>query len=110
MLESSDSCNFRVPIHNFDFIIFCFGIFVLAQKQDALNLFYERTMPITNVTLSKGNLHFGFTNNNLNRARGLSLNIKVSEVSKEMISCFRTISTVTYRFNKIFNIMSKFIF
>ena len=70
-------------------------------------------MLITDVTFSQGNLHFGFTNNNTNSAlfifnqnsvvdtgdfveEGLSLNIKASEVSKELSSCLRTISTVTY--------------
>ena len=34
------------------------------------------------------------------------MNIKASKLLKELINCFRTISTVTYRFNTIFNIMS----
>ena len=69
------------------------------------------------------NLYFGFANNNINsavftvRKNGIvdtgdsveevfSLTIKVSPVEKEQISCFRTISTVTYGFSTIFDIVS----
>ena len=95
----------------------------LAQKQDVLNLSAERTMPITKVTLCLGNLQFGFANNNVNSAvfifcrnyvvdtgdfveEALPLTINVNSVEKKLISCFRTISTATYEFSTIFDIVS----
>ena len=96
---------------------------VLAQKQDVLNLSAERTMPITKVTLCLGNLQFGFANNNVNSAvfifcrnyvvdtgdfveEALPLTVNVNAVEKKLISCFRTISTATYEFSTIFDIVS----
>ena len=93
----------------------CRILFVLPQKQDVLNLSAERTMPITEITLCLGNLQFGFTNNNVNNAvfifcrnyvvdtsdfveEALPLTMNISSVEKELISCFRTISTATYEF------------
>ena len=98
---------------------------VLAQKQDASNLSVERTMPITEVTLCLGNLQFGFASNNVNNAvfilcrdyvvdtggfveEASPLTINVSVVDKKLISCFRTISTATNEFNRIFDILSYF--
>ena len=88
---------------------------VLPQKQDVLNLSAKRTMQITEVTLCLGNVQFGFSNNNVNNAvfifcrnyvvdtgdfaeEVLPLTMKISSVEKELISCFRTISTATYEF------------
>ena len=98
-------------------------LLVLAQKQDVLNLSAERTMPITKVTLCLGNFQFGFANNNVNSTvfifcrncivdtgdfieEALPVTINVNAVEKELISCFRTISTATYEFNTIFDIVS----
>ena len=86
---------------------------VLPQKQDVLNLSAKRTMQITEVTLCLGNVQFGFTNNNVNNAvfifcrnyvvdtgdfgeEILPLTMNISSVEKELISCFKTISTATY--------------
>ena len=86
---------------------------VLPQKQDVLNLSAKRTMQITEVTFCLGNLQFGFTNNNVNNVvfifyrnyvvdtddfvgEVLPLTMNISSVEKELISCFRTISTATY--------------
>ena len=91
----------------------CRILLVLPQKQDVLNLSAKRTMQITKVTLYLGNLQFGCTNNNVNNAvfifcrnyvvdtgdfaeEVLPLTMKISSVEKELISCFRTISTATY--------------
>ena len=89
---------------------------VLAQKQNALNLSVERTMPITEVILS-------FANNNVNSAVFIlcrdyvvdtggfveeAFTINVGMVEKKLIRCFRTIFTATNEFNTIFNILSYF--
>ena len=98
---------------------------ILAQKQDALNLSVEKTMPVTEVTLCLRNLQFGFANSNVNSTvfilrrnyvidtggfveEALPLTINVSVVEKKLISCFMTISTATNEFNTIFDILSYF--